>query len=73
MAVECREGSRVGGREPEADVAIRADQDHAPRRDAGADGIEAGLVRDFHELGPAAAQPRERLGVFDGSKDKHVV
>ena len=35
MAVECGERSRVGGREPEADVAIGADQDHAALRDAG--------------------------------------
>jgi len=55
VAVERRKRSRLGGREPEANVAIGADHDHAARRDAGADGIDAGVVRDLHELGPALA------------------
>ena len=60
VVVACRERTRLGGREPEADVAIGADHDHAARRDAGADGINAGIVSDLHERGPASAQPRER-------------
>ena len=73
VAVERRERSRLGGRKPEADVAIGSDHDHAACRHAGADGIDTGIVRDLHELGPASAQPRERRGVCDGSKNKHVV
>jgi hypothetical protein len=73
VAVEGRERSRVGGRGPEADVPIGADQDETARRDAGADGIDTGVVRNLRELGPASAQPRERRCVRDGSKNKHVV
>jgi len=73
VAVECREPFRLGGREPEADVAVGADHDHAARRDAGADGIDAGIVGDLHELVPASAKPRKRLGVRYGSKNEHVV
>ena len=53
VTVERRPCSHVGRREPEADVAIGADHDHTARREARADGIEAGVVRDLHELGPA--------------------
>ena len=73
MAVECSERSRAGGWEPEADVAIGADKDHTALRDAGANGIDVGVVRDLHEFGPAPAQPRERRGVRDGSEHEHVV
>ncbi|MGI9122406.1 MAG: hypothetical protein ACR2FR_05920 [Rubrobacter sp.] len=73
MAVECRQRSRVGGRGPEADVAIGPDQDHAARRDAGADGIDTRVMRNLRELGPASVQPRERRCVRDGSENKHVV
>jgi hypothetical protein len=61
--VECRERSRVGGRGPEADVAIGLDQDHAAHRDTGADGIDTGVVRNLHGLRPGLVQPRERRGV----------
>src|SRR5580704_7418812 len=73
VAVERRKRSRISGREPEADVAIGPDHDHAAGRDAGADGIEVRVVRDLHELGPAATQPCERRGIFDGPKDEHTV
>src|ERR1700680_5040116 len=66
VAVERRERSRVIGRGPEGDVSIGADQDQAARRDAGADGIDVGVVKDLHALGPASAQPRERLAKFKG-------
>ena len=62
VAVECRERSRFGGREPEADVAIGADHDHAARRDAGADGIDARgcerSARAWTSVGPAARATR---------------
>ncbi len=58
VAVERRERSRVGGPGPEADVAIGANQDHAARRDAGADGIDTGVMRYLRKLGPASVQPR---------------
>ena len=73
MAVERRERSRVGGRGPEADVAIGADQDHAARRDAGADGIDAGVARYLRKLGSASVQPRERRRVRDGPENERVV
>ena len=73
VAVERRERPRLGGRKPEADVAIGADHDHAARREASADGIDTGVVRDLHDLGPASAQPCERRGVCDGPKNEHVV
>ena len=44
VAVERREGFRLGGRKPVADVAIRADHDHATRREPRADGIDTGVV-----------------------------
>ena len=47
MAIECRDGFRASGQEPEADMAVGADQDHATRRDACADGIDIGIVRDL--------------------------
>jgi hypothetical protein len=73
VAVECRERSRIGGRGPEADVAIGPDQNHAARRDAGANGIDTGVARYSRKLGPASVQPRERRCVCDGSDNKHVV
>jgi hypothetical protein len=36
-------------------MAVGTDQDHAARRDAGAGGIDIGIVRDLHALGPASA------------------
>jgi hypothetical protein len=51
VALEGRERSRVGGRAPEADVAVGADQDHTACRDAGAGGTDTGVVRSPHELG----------------------
>ena len=73
MAVERLKRFHFSGREPKADVAIGTNQDHAARRDAGASGIDARVVRDFDELQPASAQPRERLGVGDSSKNEHAV
>ena len=60
MAVECRECRRVGGRESEADMAIRADQDHSGRSEAGALGSDIGIVRDSTHLAhrrPSRASP----------------
>jgi hypothetical protein len=38
VAVECRESFRLGRPNPEAYMAVGTDQDHAARRDTGADG-----------------------------------
>src|SRR5262249_15557579 len=66
VAVERRQRFRFGGREPEADVAVGADQDHAACRQAGAGGIDVRVVTDPHEFGPASSQPRERREALPG-------
>jgi hypothetical protein len=55
MAVECRDCYRVAGQASEADMAVGADQNHTASRDASADGIGIGIVRDLRTLGPASA------------------
>ena len=73
MAIECGDRFRVDGGEPEADVAVGTDQDHAARSNASADGIDIGIVRDLHAFVPPAAQSCKPLGVRDGPKNKHAV
>jgi len=62
VAVECREPSRVGGQEPEANVPIRANQDHAARSDTGADRIDTGVGKDLNAVGPVPASRCRRRG-----------
>ena len=73
MALECRERFRIGGWEPEADVTIGTDKDHAALRDTGAGGIYVGIVGDPYEPGPAPVQARERSGISDGAENEQVV
>src|SRR5262249_49415544 len=73
VTVERHKRFRFGGRDPEADVAVGADQDHAARRQAGAGGIHIWVVTDPHEFGPASSQPLERRRGWDGPENKHVV
>jgi len=54
-------------------MAIGTDQDYAACRDAGAAGVDAGVARDLHTLGPASAHPHERLDLCDRSKHEQVV
>lgn len=44
MAVERIERCRVDGREPETDMTVGADQDHAARSESGAGRIDIGIV-----------------------------
>ena len=71
--VECHERSHVGGRGPEADVAVGADQHHAAGRDPSAEGIDTGVARDLNKLRPASVQLREHISVCDRSKHQYVV
>jgi PAS domain-containing protein len=73
VALECRERFRIGGREPEADVTIGANKDHAALRDTGAGRIYVGIVGDPYKPGPAPVQARERSGISDGAENEHVV
>ena len=68
VPVERRKRFRSGGQEPEADVAVGTDQDHATRWDAGSGGVEAGVGSDARKLGPTPVHLRERRGVGDGPK-----
>src|SRR5262249_15813823 len=63
--VEIKSVKRIhfGRREPKSDVTIWADESYAPSWKSCPDRIDAGIMRDLHELRPSLAKLREQFAI----------